>query len=103
VVGHPRRKESHESPLIQEIGEEFHRAGQVKFILYQLKERFGPVGPDIPAGLARLTEEKKLLRLSLHAMTCKTLQAFADRLREQLPPQAQASTRGKRRSRKSSV
>ncbi len=91
-----------ESPLIQEIVDESKRAGQVRVILHQLNERFGPVGPDIPAGLARLTEEKKLLRLSVHAMTCKTVQAFAEHLREELPAPAPASTRAKRRSRKSS-
>ncbi len=48
---------------------------------HPLQEKFGPVGDNISAGLALLKEEEKLLRLSLRAMTCKSLDAFAERPR----------------------
>jgi hypothetical protein len=89
-----------ESPLIQEIVSQSERAGQVKSILHILKGKFGAVGPEIEASLAQLKENEKLLRLSLRAATCGSLQAFADALREELPAPPPASTRGKRRSRK---
>jgi predicted transposase YdaD len=89
-----------ESPFIQEIVDESQRGAHVKMILHQLQEKFGTVDPDISAGLAQLKEEEQLLRLSVHAMKCKTLQTFAQRLREELPAPAPPSTRGKRRSRK---
>jgi hypothetical protein len=88
------------SPLLQKIGADFERAGQVEALLRLLKERFGPVGPEIEAGLALLKEKEKILGLMLPAATCASLQAFADRLRQELTPPAPASTRGKRRLRK---
>ena len=91
-----------ESPLIQELGAEFERAGHVKMVLHILEQRFGPAGPNITAGLAQTKEEEKLLRLSVHAGNCTSLEDFERHLREELPPPAPASTRGKRRPRKSS-
>jgi predicted transposase YdaD len=91
-----------ESPLIQEIGEEFARAGHVKMILHILQERLGRAGPDIPAGLEQVKEEDRLLRLSIHAGSCTSLEDFQQRLLTELPQPAPASTRGKRRPRKSS-
>jgi hypothetical protein len=89
-----------ESPLIQGIVAESSQAAQVKFMIHQLKGRFGPVGPNITAGLAQIKSEEKLLRLGLHVTTCKSLEAFEDRLREELPQPAPPSTRGKRRPKK---
>jgi hypothetical protein len=94
------RKAMIESPLIQEIGAEFERAGQVEVILHILQGRFGAVGPDITAGLAQVKEKEKIMPLSLHAAICSSLQAFEERLRQELPAPAPVSTRGKRRSRK---
>ncbi len=91
-----------ETPFIQGLMAESKREGTAEAILYVLQGKFGPVGPDIAAGLAQLKEEKKLLRLALHASTCTSLQAFAEHLREELPAPAPQSTRGKRRTRKSS-
>jgi hypothetical protein len=94
------RKAMIESPLIQEIVSESERAGQVKGTIHLLEQKFGAVGPNISAGLAQLKDEEKILRLLLDAATCKSLQRFEERLREELPSPAPPSTRGKRRSRK---
>ncbi len=96
------RKAMIESPLIREIVEESRREEDVEVILHILKGKFGPVGPAIPAGLAQVKAKAKLMRLSLHAATCGSLKDFEQHLREELPPPAPASTRGKRRSRKAS-
>jgi hypothetical protein len=94
------RKMLIEFPIIQEIGAEFARAALVKSILHNLQGKFGPVGPEISAGLAQLKDEEKLLRLGLSAATCHNLPAFADALRQELPAPPPASTRGKRKPRK---
>jgi hypothetical protein len=95
------RKAMIESPLIQDIVEEFKQAGHVKMVLHILQQRFGPAGPNITAGLAQVKEEEKLLRLAVRAGNCASLEDFEQHLREELPQPAPASTRGKRRSRKS--
>jgi hypothetical protein len=92
-----------ESPLIQEIVADARREERVAVILDLLQDKFGPHGPDIAAGLAQVKEQEKLRRLSLHAATCASPQAFEERLREELPAPAPASTRGKRRPRKPST
>jgi hypothetical protein len=74
-----------------------------EMVLHILEGRFGPAGPNIPAGLAQLKEEKKFLRLALYAATCANLQDFEKRLREELPAPAPASTRGKGRRQKPST
>jgi hypothetical protein len=89
-----------ESPLIQEIVAEAERAGRVKDTLEVLEARFGGVTPTVRAGLEQLKEDEKLVRLLRHAAICPSLQAFEDGLRPELRPPP-ASTRGKRRSRKS--
>jgi hypothetical protein len=91
------------SPLIQEIVEESKRTGQVEVMLHLVQGRLGPVGPEISAGLAQVKDKKKLLRLSLHAVTCRSLQAFEEELRKELPAPAQPSTRRKRRPHKPST
>jgi hypothetical protein len=91
------------SPLIQDIVAKSERTGQVKSIVHVLQGKFGPVGDEISAGLALVKEEERLLRLSLAAATCGSLEAFGERLREELPPLAPASTRAKRRPRKPSA
>ena len=58
---------------------------------------FGPVGPNIEAGLALLKEEPVLRRLNVHAVTCASLEAFEEALREELPRPSPASTRGRRK------
>ena len=90
-----------ETPLIQEIGAEFARAAQVKTILRFLEARFGSMTPTITAGLEQVKQEEKLDRLAQQAAICASLQAFEEALRQELPAPAPASTRGKRRSRKS--
>jgi hypothetical protein len=95
------RKAMIESPLIQEIVEESKRTGQVKLIVGMLQTKFGPVGPTIESGLALVKEDEKILRLGIRAGDCASLQAFEDALREELPKPPPASTRGKRRTRKS--
>ena len=95
------RKMLIETPLIQEIGAEFARAAQVKTILRFLEARFGSMTPTITAGLEQVKQEEKLDRLAQQAAICASLQAFEEALRQELPAPAPASTRGKRRSRKS--
>jgi hypothetical protein len=85
-----------ESPLIQNIVQESKRTGQVELIVGTLQDKFGPVGPTIEAGLALMKEPASLRRLNVHAVTCTSLQAFEERLREELP-KPPASTRGKRK------
>ena len=94
------RKAMIESPLIQEIGAEFERTGQVKTMLRFLKARFGTVTPTITAGLEQVKEDDRLARLTDHAATCPSLQAFEQCLLQELPVPPPVSTRGKRRSRK---
>jgi hypothetical protein len=94
------RKVMIESPLIQEIVAESERTGQMKSILHVLQGKFGPLGPEIAAGLAQVKDEEKLLDLGLSAATCTSLQGFEDALRQKMPAPPPASTRGKRRSRK---
>ncbi len=89
-----------ESPLIQSIVQESKRTGHVEFIVSMLQDRFGPPGPAIEAGLAQVKDYKKLVGLGRQAATCTSLKAFEDALREELPRQPPASTRGRRRSRK---
>jgi hypothetical protein len=89
-----------ESPLIQQIVSESALAGQVEVLLHILQGRFGPVGPAVTAGLAQVKEKEKIMRLSLDAATCLSLQHFEERLREELAAPAPASTRGKRRPRR---
>jgi hypothetical protein len=95
------RKVMIESPLIQEIVTESRLAESVDIMVHILQGKFGPVGSSIPAGLAQLKDKDKHKRLALEAATCASLQDFEKRLREELSMPAPASTRGKRRSRKS--
>ncbi len=90
-----------ESPLIQSIVQESERTGRVKLIVEMLQDRFGPAGAAIEAGLAQVKDDVKLMRLGKQAATCPSLKAFEDALREELPRQPPASTRGRRRPRKS--
>jgi hypothetical protein len=90
-----------ESPLIQEIVEESRRAESVENIVHILQGKFGPVGPEISAGLAQLKDKDRIMRLLLQAATCATLGDFEKELRQELPSPPPPSTRGKRRSRKS--
>ena len=92
-----------ESPLIQRIVSESALAGQVEMLVHILQGRFGSVGPAVTAGLAQVKEKEKIMRLSLHAATCLSLQHFEERLREELAAPAPPSTRGKRRPRKPST
>jgi hypothetical protein len=89
-----------ESPLIQSIVEQSERTGQVKLIVRILRGKFGRAGPAIEAGLALVKDAEKLQGLGVQAATCTSLKAFEDALREELPRQPPASTRGRRRSRK---
>jgi hypothetical protein len=83
-----------ESPLIQSIVQESKRTGQVELIVDTLKDKFGPVGATIEAGLP-LVKDAGLRRLIVQAVTCASLQAFEEALREELPKPPPASTRRK--------
>lgn len=89
-----------ESPLIQRIGAEFRRSGQLDFIRGELQDKFGSVGPTIEAGLALVKEETALRRLNAQAVTCSSLRAFEDALLAELPQQPSPSTRGRKKPRK---
>jgi hypothetical protein len=73
----------------------------VKTIVEVLKARFGAVSPATAAGLEQVQGDKKHARLTRQAATCASPQAFEERLRAELPAPPPASTRGKRRPRKS--
>ena len=90
-----------ESPLIKEIVDESRREERMQSTLDSLEERFGTVPPTITAGMEQVKEMDRLARLSRRASVCASLQAFEDSLREELPKPPPASTRGKRRPKKS--
>jgi hypothetical protein len=89
-----------ESPLIQEIGAEFERAGRVKSIRRFLELRFGSVSPTVTAGLEQVKEEIRLERLRDQAALCTSLQEFEQRLRDELLRPAAVSKHERRRSRR---
>ncbi len=89
-----------ESPLIQDVADESARLRNIKVVLHILQGRFGTVPKTVSAGLAQIKDEEKLMRLSLSGATCGNMQAFEEALRQELPKPQPASTRGKRRSRK---
>ncbi len=95
------RKMLIESPLIREIVDESERTARVKSMLESLEERFGVVPPPITAGLEQVKEIDRLSRLNRRAAVCASLQAFEDSLLDELPKPPPASTRGKRRPKKS--
>jgi hypothetical protein len=72
----------------------------MKDIRVVLETRLGPPTPAITAALEQVKEAAKLAELLRYAVLCPSLQAFEDRLRQELPAPPPASTRGKRRSRK---
>ena len=90
-----------ESPWLQEISAKSERAGRVKSIIESLEERFGTVPPSITAGLEQVKEVDRISRLNRRAAVCASLQSFEVSLREELPKPPPASTRGKRRPKKS--
>jgi hypothetical protein len=89
-----------ESPLIQEIGAEFKRTGQVNMVIGILKSRFGEVAPMIEAGLKQVSTEEALIRLGASAGACGDIRSFEADLRKELPQAPPPSTRGKRRGKK---
>jgi hypothetical protein len=94
--GNPRR----ETFFFEDIISECRQQERVKVLHEVLEARFGVLPPTVTAGLQQVKDQEKLVRLSRHAATCPSLQAFEDALRQELSPPPPASTRGKRRSRK---
>jgi hypothetical protein len=90
-----------ESPWLQEIADKSERKGCVRSMLRTLQRRFGSVTPTITAGLEQVKDLDRLDRLTDHATDCASLEAFEQSLREELPKPRPASTRGKRRPKKS--
>ena len=90
-----------ESPLIQRIVDESKREERVQAAVGALEERFSVVPPSITAGLEQVKNLDRLAWLARKATVCAGLQAFEDILREELPKPRPASTRGKRRPKKS--
>jgi hypothetical protein len=95
------RKMLIESPLIREIVDESERKVRMQSMLESLEERFGALPPSISAGLEHVKKIERLSWLNRRAAVCTSLQAFEDTLREELPKPSPASTRGKRRPKKS--
>jgi hypothetical protein len=89
-----------ESPFVQEWLAEVERAAHVKVLLVILEGRFGSMPGGLRAGIEQVMEEEQLLRLALEAATCVSLEAFANRLQQELSAPPPASPRGKRGSRK---
>jgi hypothetical protein len=94
------RRAMDEFPLIKKIRAESGQEMRRKDILVLLEDRFGTVTPAVTAGLARVQEEEKLLRLLRQTGKCPSLEAFEVSLREELPAPPAPSTRTRRRSRK---
>jgi hypothetical protein len=90
-----------ESPWLQEIADKSRREERAQAILQFLTTRFGAVPPSITAGLEQVKEMDGLRRLTGHSAACVSLQAFEASLLEELPKPRPASTRGKRRPKKS--
>ena len=90
-----------ESPWLQEIADKSERKGCVRSMHRTLQRRFGSVTPSITAGLEQVKDLDRLDRLTDHATDCASLEAFEVFLREELPKPRPASTRGKRRPKKS--
>lgn len=68
------------SPFIQRLKAESQREGKrensSQLILRRLTKRFGDVSSDLPARLAAVTDEAKLLDLVDVAFECDTLDQF---------------------------
>jgi hypothetical protein len=94
------RKAMIESPLIKEIVEESEQRATARAIVKFLTARFGAPSEALQAGLAQIKDAAKLDQLLNHAALCSGLEAFEERLRQELPAPTPASTRGKRRSHK---
>ena len=90
-----------ESPWLQEIADKSACKARLDSILRVLTIRFGTVTPTITAGLTQVKELDGLLRLTDRSAACVSLEAFEQYLREELPKPRPASTRGKRRPKKS--
>ena len=97
-----RSKAVIESPFIQGIVDESERKATVEAIADVLQARFSTVTPSVTAGLEQVKQKEKLKTLLYEAARCGSLQAFEDALHKTLPAQPPPSTRGKRRSKKSS-
>jgi hypothetical protein len=90
-----------ESPWLQEIADKSDRKARVETILRYLTIRFGAVTTSITAELTQVKELDGLLRLTDRSAECVSLEAFEQQLRDELPKPRPASTRGKRRPKKS--
>jgi hypothetical protein len=91
-----------ESPLIQEIMQEFKWSGQVKTICRVLEVRFGEVSPTVTGGLEEVKDEGRLNRLAGLAALSASLQAFEQRLHGELLRPAAVSKRERRRLQRAS-
>ncbi len=69
-----------ESPLIQEIVEQADRKRQRKSVVDAIRVRFAPLSDIARVSLDMLNDENKLDDLFQFAITCKTLEAFLERL-----------------------
>jgi hypothetical protein len=94
------RKMLRNTPLIQELEVEFKREERTGAIIDVLEGRFQAVTPEITAGLKHVAEHEALARLTRLAGVCADLRAFEEALRQELPQQPPASTRGGRKPRK---
>jgi hypothetical protein len=73
-----------ESPLIQEIVEEFEQAERRQVIREVLEARFGAAPAAVADGLEQVKGEEKLVRLTRHAAVCPSLPAFENCLNQEL-------------------
>jgi hypothetical protein len=90
-----------ESPLIQEIVAESEQRATATAIVKFLTARFGPSPDALQAGLTQVKDAAKLDRPLQRAALCSGLPEFEDDLRKEWPSPTPASTRGKRRPRRS--
>jgi hypothetical protein len=69
-----------ESPLIQELRQEFMAEQRHKDIVDVLEERFGSVPQDIITALGAIQDAERLGQLLRWAVRCPDLEAFRQRL-----------------------
>jgi len=69
-----------ESPVLQELKEEWTREAQIKVLMTFLVGRFGPKAESLETEIEAINDEERLNELVRHAATCRTLASFRKKL-----------------------
>ena len=65
-----------ESPLLQELKEEWTREGEIRALMTFLTGRFGAKAESLETELKSIDDEARLRALVKHAAKCRNLAAF---------------------------